>query len=95
MAKRYYPAWVHKNAESSYGISFPDVPGCISAGDTLETCLANGEEALNFHLDGLAEDGQAWPEPSPLAAAVAAVDPEDAGDLVTVRMVPATGHVSQ
>ncbi len=34
-----------------------DVPGCISAGDTIDETLANGAEALAFHLEGMLEDG--------------------------------------
>jgi predicted RNase H-like HicB family nuclease len=52
----------------SYGISFPDVPGCISAGDTLDETLANGAEALAFHLEGMAEDGENAPIPRSLDA---------------------------
>ncbi|KAB2876452.1 MAG: HicB family protein, partial [Bauldia sp.] len=39
-----YVALVHKNAGTSYGVSFPDLPGCISAGDTLDEALANAAE---------------------------------------------------
>jgi predicted RNase H-like HicB family nuclease len=50
----------------SYGISFPDVPGCISAGATLDEALANGAEALTFHLEGMVEDGDEPPVPRTL-----------------------------
>lgn len=52
----------------SYGISFPDVPGCISAGATLDETLANGAGALMFHLEGMAEDGEKPPVPRSLDA---------------------------
>src|SRR5262245_17809443 len=58
----------------SYGISFPDVPGCISAGASLDETLANGAEALAFHLEGMAEDGAKPPVPRTLDALKA--DPE-------------------
>ena len=41
-----YIALVHKDAGTSYGVSFPDVPGCVSAGDTFEDAVANAGEAL-------------------------------------------------
>jgi predicted RNase H-like HicB family nuclease len=52
----------------SYGISFPDVPGCISAGASLDETLDNGAEALSFHLEGMAEDGDEPPVPRTLDA---------------------------
>ena len=41
-----YIALVHKDEGTSYGVSFPDVRGCISAGDTFEEAIANAAEAL-------------------------------------------------
>jgi predicted RNase H-like HicB family nuclease len=41
-----YVALVHKDQGTSYGVSFPDLPGCISAGDTMDEALANGADAL-------------------------------------------------
>ncbi|BAR97813.1 DNA-binding protein [Blastochloris viridis] len=58
-----YLALVHKDAGTSYGVSFPDVPGCVSAGDTLEEALANAAEALGGHLALLATDGDSVPSP--------------------------------
>lgn len=63
-----YIALIHKDADSDYGVSFPDLPGCISAGATLDEARAMAEEALALHLEGLAEDGEALPEPSSLEA---------------------------
>jgi predicted RNase H-like HicB family nuclease len=45
-----YIALVHKDEGTSYGVSFPDVPGCVSAGDTFEEALANAAEALAGHF---------------------------------------------
>jgi predicted RNase H-like HicB family nuclease len=47
-------------------VSFPDFPGVITAGTSLDDARAMAEEALNLHIDGLAEDGDAIPEPSSL-----------------------------
>jgi predicted RNase H-like HicB family nuclease len=41
-----YIALLHKDEGTSYGMSFPEMPGCISAGDTFEEAVANAAEAL-------------------------------------------------
>ena len=61
-----YVAFVHKEPDSAYGISFPDFPGCISAGDTMDEVIANGTEALGFHVRGMEADGDSIPEPHSL-----------------------------
>jgi predicted RNase H-like HicB family nuclease len=66
-----YIALIHKDADSDYGVSFPDFPGCVTAGSDLDEARAMAEEALAFHIDGLAQDGQALPEPSTLQAVMA------------------------
>ncbi len=58
-----YIALVHKDEGTSYGVSFPDVPGCISAGDTFEEAVANAGEALGGHLELMRADGDAIPAP--------------------------------
>jgi predicted RNase H-like HicB family nuclease len=52
-----YIALVHKDEGTSYGVSFPDVPGCISAGDTFEDAVRNAAEALAGHLALMKADG--------------------------------------
>jgi len=63
-----YVALVHKDAGTSYGVSFPDVPGCVSAGDTMEEALANAAEALAGHLALMRADGDALPQARGLGA---------------------------
>lgn len=58
-----YIALVHKDKGTSYGVSFPDVPGCISAGDTFEEAVANATEALAGHIALMTADGDAIPAP--------------------------------
>jgi len=58
-----YIALVHKDEGTSYGVSFPDVPGCISAGDTFEEAVANAAEALAGHFALLRADGDPIPAP--------------------------------
>lgn len=63
---RQYIALIHKEADSDYGVSFPDLPGVITAGSNLDEARKMATEALAFHLQGLAEDGAPVPEPSSL-----------------------------
>jgi predicted RNase H-like HicB family nuclease len=56
-----YFGLIHKEPTSCYGVSFPDVLGCISAGDTFEEALTNGKEALLAHLEFMMEDGDSLP----------------------------------
>lgn len=61
-----YIAYLHRDGKSDYGVSFPDFPGCITAGSTLEEARRMAAEALSFHIAGLREDGERLPEPSTL-----------------------------
>ena len=49
----------------------PDLPGCVSTGVTREACESNMHEAIEFHLDGLREEGEAVPRPLTPASFVA------------------------
>jgi predicted RNase H-like HicB family nuclease len=68
---RYYIGLIHKDAHSDYGVSFPDFPGCVTAGRTLDEARTMAAEALALHLEGLAEDGTAIPDPSSLETIMA------------------------
>jgi len=61
-----YIAYLHKDADSDFGVSFPDFPGCVTAGKTLEEARRMAGEALMLHIQGLVEDGQEIPDPSGL-----------------------------
>jgi predicted RNase H-like HicB family nuclease len=63
-----YLAYLHKDRNSDFGVSFPDFPGCITAGRTLEEAQRMAVEALALHIAGIVEDGQTIPEPSTLDA---------------------------
>ena len=62
-----YIALIHRDAKSDYGVSFPDFPGCITAGRTLDEARTLAAEVLAFHIEGMREDGAEIPEPSALA----------------------------
>ncbi len=49
------------DAEHAYGVAFPDLKGCFSAGDTLEEALVNAKDAVEFYLEDLAERGKLPP----------------------------------
>jgi predicted RNase H-like HicB family nuclease len=72
---RHYIALIHKDADSDYGVSFPDLPGCVTAGTSLDEARSFAEEALALHLSGMAGDGEAVPETSSLEAIMN--DPEN------------------
>ncbi|MBZ9845928.1 MULTISPECIES: type II toxin-antitoxin system HicB family antitoxin [unclassified Mesorhizobium] len=57
---------VHQEGDSDYGVSFPDFPGLITAGATVDEARELAEEALAFHVVGMIEDGIAVPQPTSL-----------------------------
>ncbi|MGA9724515.1 MAG: type II toxin-antitoxin system HicB family antitoxin [Candidatus Binatus sp.] len=63
-----YIAYLHKDRDSDFGVSFPDFPGCVTAGKTLEEARRMAAEALAFHIAGMIEDGDEVPAPSNLDA---------------------------
>jgi len=56
-------AIVIEQAEGNYSAYVPDLPGCIATGATVEEVEAQIREAIEFHLDGLREDGMEIPVP--------------------------------
>jgi predicted RNase H-like HicB family nuclease/uncharacterized protein YegP (UPF0339 family) len=57
-------AVIIEEGENSFGAYAPDLPGCVAVGATREEALQLIEEAIEFHIDGLREDGEPVPEPS-------------------------------
>ena len=57
-------AVVIEKSENGYGAYVPDLPGCVAAGETLKETERLIHEAVEFHLEGLREDGLSVPEPS-------------------------------
>ncbi|WP_213769950.1 type II toxin-antitoxin system HicB family antitoxin [Bradyrhizobium sp. dw_78] len=86
---RHYIGLIHKDADSDFGVSFPDFPGVVTAGTNLDDARAMAEEALTLHIEGLAEDGEAIPEPSTLEQVMS--DPDNRSGvaiLVSVKNAP-------
>lgn len=88
-----YIALIHKDAESDYSVSFPDFPGCVTAGATIDEARARAEEALASHIEGMREDGQELPAPSPMAAVMTERQNRDAVAFLVTTPDPAERHV--
>jgi len=57
-----FPIVIHKERKSDYGVIVPDLPGCFSAGTTLDEAIENAHEAIECHLEGLLLDGESIPK---------------------------------
>jgi len=57
-------AIVIEKAESNYSAYVPDLPGCVATGTSVQQVEAEIREAIEFHIEGLREDGCAIPSPS-------------------------------
>jgi predicted RNase H-like HicB family nuclease len=90
-----YIALVHKDKDTSYGVSFPDVPGCISAGDTFEEAITNAAEALAGHFAMMRADGDSIPKPRSIEALRDNAEfAADAADAVVAFVTPQSDHVT-
>ncbi len=68
-----YPIAIESGDEThAYGVVVPDLPGCFSAGDSLDEAIANAKEAIELWMETVIEDGQAIPEAAPIASHQAA-----------------------
>ena len=72
-----FPIVIHKDAGSGYGVTVPDLPGCFSAGDTLEEAIESAREAIACHIEGVLMDGEPTPVRSSLEAHQASEDYRD------------------
>jgi predicted RNase H-like HicB family nuclease len=59
---------LHTDDGVAYGVTVPDLPGCFSAGETLDQAIENAYEAIDAHVELLMDDGEALPKIRPLAA---------------------------
>ncbi len=62
-----FPVVLHTDDGVRYGVTVPDLPGCFSAGNSFEDALDSVVEAIDLHLEGLAEGGAELPFPCPIA----------------------------
>jgi predicted RNase H-like HicB family nuclease len=72
-----YIAIIHKEPTSDFGVSFPDFPGCITAGRTLDEAKEMAAEALTGHIEVMRETGEPVPDPSTLDEVMSNPDFQD------------------
>jgi predicted RNase H-like HicB family nuclease len=84
----HYVAFIHHDTDSAFGVSFPDLPGCFSAGDSLDEATRNAIDGLSGFVRWLEADGDQVPPPRSIDEIVA--DPELAEDRegATLMLVP-------
>src|SRR5581483_2520464 len=82
----YYIALIHKEPKSDFGVSFPDFPGCVTAGSTLDEAFDMGVEALAGHIETMAEAGEAIPSPSSMEEVMS--DPENRDGVAVLVPAP-------
>jgi predicted RNase H-like HicB family nuclease len=79
-----YIAVIHKDSTSDYGVSFPDFPGCITAGSSIDEAKEMALDALTLHIKGMAADGEKIPAPSKLDSILAKREYTDAAAILIV-----------
>lgn len=90
MTIRVYPALLIQDQDAvdgEIGVVFPDLPGCVSQGDTPQQAAEMALEALALHIESMAEDGDALPEPSSPGAIPDWLDPTETR-VLTHLLVP-------
>ncbi|MBI9080292.1 MAG: type II toxin-antitoxin system HicB family antitoxin [Pseudodesulfovibrio sp.] len=83
-----YFAVIHKDQDSDYGVSFPDLPGCITAGGTLAEVESMAREALAGHLEVMRDEGMDIPSPSDYAEVHAEYHQDDGFVAIVMETVP-------
>lgn len=84
----YYVALMHKDEDSAYGVSFPDLPGCYSAGDTLDEATRNATEGLAAFVRWMEADGDSVPVPRPPDQIMADPELAEAREGAAIILVP-------
>ena len=64
MPQRFYPAVLERGAHDTFGVWFPDFPGCVAAARSQEEAMAKAQETLAYGVDALAERNAPLPEPT-------------------------------
>jgi predicted RNase H-like HicB family nuclease len=72
----HYIALIHKDSDSTYGVSFPDVPGVIAAGDTIDEAMQQAAEVLEFAAEDWESGDGSKHFPSPRTIDDLRADPE-------------------
>lgn len=61
-----YPIVIHKDKNSDYGVIVPDLPGCFSAGETMDEAIEMAHEAVECHIEGMLLEGEPLPAAQPI-----------------------------
>ena len=72
-----YIALIHKETDSDFGVSFPDFPGCVTAGKSIDEAKDMAQEALTGHVKVMTEFGEDIPEPSNLEKLISSTESAD------------------
>ncbi|OGO95494.1 MAG: hypothetical protein A3F41_02180 [Coxiella sp. RIFCSPHIGHO2_12_FULL_44_14] len=91
-----YVALIHKAKKKStlYGVMFPDFPGCVFAGHSVDEAVHNAREGLVFHMEGLLDAGDTIPEPTSLEEVLANPEYKEATPCL-IHIAPPTGHLKR
>ncbi|WP_428377464.1 type II toxin-antitoxin system HicB family antitoxin [Lichenicoccus sp.] len=81
-----YIALIRKDPTSDYGVEFPDLPGCVTAGTDLDDARRMARDALALHIQGLVDDGDEIPNPSALETVMR--DPINEGTVAVLIEAP-------
>jgi predicted RNase H-like HicB family nuclease len=81
-----YIAVVYKDPKSDFGVSFPDFPGCITTGSSIDEAKDMAHDALSLHINGMLKDGDNIPAPSKLEDIMDDPDYSDAAAILVVSV---------
>lgn len=85
----YYIALIHKQSDSSYGVSFPDVPRVVAAGDSIDEAMQKAVEVLAFAAEDWTENtGQSFPQPRTIDDLRGDLDFQEAANDAVIAAVP-------
>jgi predicted RNase H-like HicB family nuclease len=82
MSTVIYVAIVEGDQDRGYSAFFPDLPGCVTAAETMVELPSAARDALSLHLQGMAEDGDAFPEPTALEDIKADAEVKEVGRIL-------------
>ena len=74
---------VIEKGENNYSAYSPDISGCVATGKTVEETIKTMKEALEFHIEGMLEDGESFPQPKSLNYYIGNTDEISSDDILT------------
>ena len=85
----HYIALIHKQADSCYGVSFPDIPGVTTAADTTDEAMQRAAEVLEFAAEDWPDHtGKEFPQPQTIDTLRSSLEFQDAATDAVVAAVP-------